>query len=128
MRLAYGSFTYACGVAGFTDPDRIVGYAIISGAFHPLNTAPHLRPLPSAGITPLQRYYGPLRHPTGLAWLKELPVGACHTTERASRVATSLVFHACQRQYPGEPVSVPVSLASRAAAVFPISPEGRHSH
>ena len=53
MRLAYGSFTYACGVAGFTDPDRIVGYAIISGAFHPLNTAPHLRPLPSTGITPL---------------------------------------------------------------------------
>ena len=33
--------------------------------FRPLDIAPHLRLLPSAGITRLQRYYGPLRHPVG---------------------------------------------------------------
>ena len=30
-----------------------------------------------------------------------IPVGACHTTDGASRVASSFLFHACQRQYPG---------------------------
>ncbi len=32
-----------------------------------------------------------------------VPVAVCLSTDRASRVATSLIFHACQRQYPGEP-------------------------
>ena len=32
-----------------------------------------------------------------------VPVAVCRSTDRASRVATSLIFHACQRQYPGEP-------------------------
>ena len=31
----------------------------------------------------------------------EVPVGVCHTTDRASRVATIPLFHACRRQYPG---------------------------
>ena len=30
-----------------------------------------------------------------------LPVGACHATARASRVASASLFHACRRQYPG---------------------------
>ena len=30
-----------------------------------------------------------------------VPVGACHTTDRASRVATVPLFHACRRKYPG---------------------------
>ena len=30
-----------------------------------------------------------------------VPVGACHATDRASRVATVPLFHACRRQYPG---------------------------
>ena len=29
------------------------------------------------------------------------PVGACHATDRASRVATTPLFHACRRHYPG---------------------------
>ena len=29
------------------------------------------------------------------------PVGACHATDRASRVATAPLFHACRRHYPG---------------------------
>jgi len=32
-----------------------------------------------------------------------VPVAVCISTDRASRVAASLIFHACQRQYPGEP-------------------------
>ena len=31
-----------------------------------------------------------------------VPVGACHTTDRASRVATLSIFHACHSQCPGE--------------------------
>ena len=38
--------------------------------------------------------------------------GVCHTIARASRVATLLIFHACQRHYPGGNTSVPVSLTS----------------
>ena len=30
-----------------------------------------------------------------------VPVGVCHATDRASRVATVPLFHACRRQYPG---------------------------
>ena len=76
--------------------------------FRPLHIAPHLRPLPSAGITRLQRYYGPLRHPAGptstsraVGWRVPrhqtgLPVLSL------SKGALILLFHACCRQYPGE--------------------------
>lgn len=37
----------------------------------------------------------------------------------ASRVAAFFLLRACRRHYPGESQSVPVSLASRSAAVFP---------
>ena len=42
-----------------------------------------------------------------------LPVGACHTTVGAFRVAVLLIFHTCQRHYPGGNAPVPVSLTSR---------------
>ena len=75
--------------------------------FRPLDIAPHLRLLPSAGITRLQRYYGPLRHPVGptspsraVGWRVPrhqtgLPVLSL------SKGALILLFHACCRQYPG---------------------------
>ena len=37
------------------------------GTLPPSVTAPHLRPLPSTGITRLLQYYEPLRHPAGPA-------------------------------------------------------------
>ena len=47
------------------------------------------------------------------------PVAACCITSRASRVAASFLFHACQRHYPGGCWSVPVTLSSRPAAGLP---------
>ena len=68
----------------------------------PLGIAPHLRPLPSAGITRLHRYFGPLRHPAG----PTLALAGCRLARatppvRASRVASIPLFHACCRHYPG---------------------------
>ena len=59
------------------------------------------RPLPSAGITPLPRYYGPLRHPAGPNWPSRVFGWRVRATDRASRVAPTLLLHACCRQYPG---------------------------
>ena len=73
----------------------------------PLGIAPHLRPLPSAGITRLHRYFGPLRHPAGptLA-LAGLSVGACHAHRS------------------GLPVLRPFPSSMRAAATTPAEPVG----
>ena len=129
MPLAYGSFTYAWDASELTDRIRIVGYAI---DFRGLSSFEH----PSAPAAPsLGEHYpaSSIIRATPSPYRPSLPLAGyrllrAHGTERVSRVATSLIFHACQRQYPGESVSVPVSLASRAAAVFPIWPEDQHSH
>ena len=68
----------------------------------PLDIAPHLRPLPSTGITRFPRYCGPLRHPHR----PDLTLAGCQLARamppaRASRVASIPLFHACCRQYPG---------------------------
>ena len=65
------------------------------------------RPLPSAGVTRLRRYYGPLRHPKrpslSLAgvWLRVTPL-----TAWASRVAFDPRLPTCRRQYPGGPLGL----------------------
>ena len=65
------------------------------------------RPLPSAGVTRLRRYYGPLRHPkrpslslTGVR-LRVTPL-----TAWASRVAFDLHLPTCRRHYPGGPLGL----------------------
>ena len=68
----------------------------------PLGIAPHLRPLPSVGITRHPRYFRPLRHPAG----PTLALAGCRLAratppDRASRVASIPLFHACCRHYPG---------------------------
>ena len=47
------------------------------------------RPLPSTGITPLPRYYVPLRHPAGPKWPSRVFGGRVRATDRASRVASA---------------------------------------
>ncbi len=63
------------------------------------------RPLPSAGITRLRRYYGPLRHPKrpGLS-LAGVRLRGTPLTAWASRVAFDLRLPTCRRQYPGGPL------------------------
>ena len=67
----------------------------------PSDIAPHLRPLSSAGITRRLRSYGPLRHPDGPACPSRDSGWCVHTTDRASRVASIPLLHACRRHYPG---------------------------
>ena len=66
-----------------------------------------------------------------------VPVGACHATDRASRVATAPLFHACRRQYPGGAGRCPRrSLSGRcqpspifdgSASALPVSRPARRS-
>ena len=55
------------------------------------------------------------------------PVAACHTTDRASRVATPLIFHACQCHYTGGNTSVRASLSSQCVSGFPLITTGSAS-
>ena len=72
----------------------------------PLGIAPHLRPLPSTGITRLPRYYGPLRDPAG--------------PTRPSRAVGWRV----PRHRAGLPVLRPSPSSMRAAANTPAEPVG----
>ena len=67
----------------------------------PSDIAPRLRPLSSTGITRRLQYYEPLRHPAGPAGPSRDSGWCVHTTDRASRVASIPLLHACRRQYPG---------------------------
>ena len=72
----------------------------------PLDIAPHLRPLPSTGITRFPRYCGPLRHP-----------------HRPDLTLTGCQLHVpCHR--PGLPVLRPFPSSMRAAANTPAEPVG----
>ncbi len=98
-----------------------------------------LRPLPSTGVTRLQRYYGPLRYPrrpslslTGV-WLR----GERPFTVRVSRVALDLHVPTCRRHYPGGPLGSdrswdglfhPFPHSSPATAAFPMLVRGRRPH
>ena len=72
----------------------------------PLGIAPHLRPLPSAGVTRHPRSYGPLRHPAG---------PTCPSRAVGWRVP---------RHQPGLPVLRPFPSSMRAAANTPAEPVG----
>ena len=113
-------FTFACDASGVSGP--LPGFQAFAtpGTLPPSVTAPHLRPLPSTGITRLLQYYRPLRHPGGpRLTLASFRFGACLTTHRASHVATFFPFHACQRHYPGGSRGVPASLASPSVFGLP---------
>ena len=83
---------------GFVDPGRLspvvmpvlLPASLSNQGFFPPPALPGLRGTTSPSATlPAQ----PAPH--------GVPVGACHTTDRASRVAPIPLFHACRRQYPG---------------------------
>ena len=61
-----------------------------------------VRPLPSTGITQLQRYYAPVRHPTlpSLALADYQLVAFTHHSG-GFPCCTPLLFHTCCRHYPG---------------------------
>ena len=58
-------FTIACDVSESPVLLPAIQACATPKTLPPSVTAPHLRLLPSTGITPLLRYYGPLRHPLG---------------------------------------------------------------
>ena len=63
----FDSFASACdALRTLGHQDGVIGRATPAG-FGSSRIPPHLRPLPSAGITRLPRYYGPLRRPAGPA-------------------------------------------------------------
>ena len=83
-----------------------------------------LRLLSSAGICLRLRYANLSATLTTQSSPHGLPVCVCHTTARASRITTSLIFQACRRYYPGENTSVRLSLTSQCViGLFPISKE-----
>ena len=93
----------------------------------PFRTVPDSGPLPSAGVTPRLRYYGPIRHPAGPACPSRGPGCRVHGTGRASRVATLSTFHACRRHYPGGNQPVRSSLASQPVGGLPLITGGSAS-
>ena len=103
-------FTFACDASGISGPRfGVIGFATPVSLL-PSVIPPHLRSLPSTGITPLPRYSEPLRHPASPRPLPAgSPVPCVHTPDRASRVAAAPLFHACRRHYPGGTVGAPVA-------------------
>ncbi len=93
----------------------------------PFRTVPDSGPLPSAGVTPRLRYYGPIRHPVGPACPSRGPGRRVHGTNRASRVATPSIFHACRRHYPGGNRPVLSSLSSQPVGGLPLMTGGSAS-
>ena len=85
----------------------------------PFRTVPDSGPLPSTGVTPRLRYYGPIRHPAGPACPSRGPGCRVHGTGRASRVAAPSIFHACRRHYPGGNRPVRPSLSSQPVGGLP---------
>ena len=93
----------------------------------PSDIPPHLRPLSSTGITRRLQSYGPLRHPDGPACPSRGSGWCVHTTDRASRVATSSLFHTCRRHYPGGNGPVRLSLLFPAVVGLPLFSAGSAS-
>ena len=99
--IEFDSFASACdALRTLGHQGGVLGRATPAG-LRPSRIPPHLRPLPSAGITRLPRYCGPLRHPAGPACPSRGSGWRVPATDRASRVATASLFHACRRHYPG---------------------------
>jgi hypothetical protein len=79
-----------------------------------------LRPLPSAGVTRLQRYYEPLRHPIAPS-LTVTGLRLVVTTDHAIGlpVLRALSLCACCRHYPGAATGLTASLIHPAVSAFP---------
>ena len=109
-------FTFACDASGVSDP-----FTGVSGFRHSRDPSPFgHRSSPEAPS--LHRHYP--ASPVLRASPPSLPLtgsrfGACLTTHRASHVAASFPFHACQRHYPGGSKGVPASLASPSVFGLP---------
>ena len=104
-------FTFACDASGISGPRfGVIGFATPVSLL-PSLIPPHLRSLPSTGITPLLRYSEPLPPPCQppASPCMDLRFRACITPGRASRVAAVPLFHACRRHYPGGTVGAPVA-------------------
>ncbi len=106
------------------DPVRL---APVVMSLPPFRTAPNSGPLPSTGVTPRPRYYGPIRHPAGPACPSRGSGCRVHGTGGASRVATHSIFHTCRRHYPGGNRPVLSSLSSRLASGLPLNSGGSAS-
>ena len=81
----------------------------------------------STGATPRLQSYGPLRHPAGPACPSRGSGCRVHGTDRASRVATPSIFHACRRHYPGGNRPVLSSLSSQPVGGLPLITGGSAS-
>ena len=82
---------------------------------------PELRPLPSPGITRLQRYYWPLRHPNapGLSLTGVRLIIPDHAV--GLPVLRALSLWACRRQYPGAAAGRNPRSSHPAVSAFPDS-------
>ena len=80
--IAFDSFASACdALRTLGHQGGVLGRATPAG-FRPSRIPPHLRPLPSAGITRHPRYCGPLRHPAGPACRSRGPGWRVPATDR----------------------------------------------
>ena len=113
-------FTFACDASGVSGP-----FTGVSGFRHSRDPSPFgHRSSPEAPS--LHRHYpaSPVLRASPPPCRPSLPLtgsrfGACLTTHRASHVAASFPFHACQRHYPGGSKGVPASLASPSVFGLP---------
>ena len=113
-------FTFACDASGVSGP-----FTGVSGFRHSRDPSPFgHRSSPEAPS--LHRHYpaSPVLRASPPPCRPSLPLtgsrfGACLTTHRASHVAASFPFHACQRHYPGGSKEVPASLASPSVFGLP---------
>src|SRR5215467_12750633 len=79
-----------------------------------------LRPLPSTGVTQLQRYYEPLRQPQGARPVPHgLPVGRCSDHAMGLPVLRTLSLCTCCRHYPGAASGRMIFARNPAVSAFP---------
>ena len=122
-------FTFACDASGVSGP--LPGFQAFAtpGTLPPSVTAPHLRPLPSTGITRLLQYYRPLRHPAGPASPSRGPgsVRASPPTGLPMLLPSSPSMRASVTT-PAGPKGCPRRSLPPPSSAFPISQVGRPPH
>ena len=122
-------FTFACDASGVSGP--LPGFQAFAtpGTLPPSVTAPHLRPLPSTGITRLLQYYEPLRHPAGPASPSRGPgsVRASPPTGLPMLLPSSPSMRASVTT-PAGPKGCPRRSLPPPSSAFPISQVGRPPH
>ena len=122
-------FTFACDASGVSGP--LPGFQAFAtpGTLPPSVTAPHLRLLPSTGITRLLQYYEPLRHPAGPASPSRGPgsVRASPPTGLPMLLPPSPSMRASVTT-PAGPKGCPRRSLPLPSSAFPISQVGRPPH